>query len=265
MLKWIAQNKYKLMTFIIGLYLLADVLHHQGKSRVLLPKKFPVFRIDSTMPESNTILINTDKAWKKGINTMKQLNDLPAHTPGFECDVYFDTARNNFKVQHDARKGKSVYLNDLLNIYRQRNLTAGIWLDIKNLDDTNAAAVLQLLIQLRDSFKLENKILVESGRAHLLTPFSDSGFFTSYYTPMFNPYLISDEEIKKWVDSIAAVIQKSKLNALSGYYFQYPFLQHYFPGYPVLTWCDNDSFSVVNWLFKRKLTADKAVLIVLYP
>ena len=44
MLKLIAQNKYKLMAFIIGLYLVVDVLQHKGQTRVLFSKDFQIGR-----------------------------------------------------------------------------------------------------------------------------------------------------------------------------------------------------------------------------
>ena len=144
-------------------------------------------------------------------------------------------------------------------------MQASIWLDIKNMDDFNAASVLHSVIELRNKYYLQNKILVESGRADLLTAFSDSSFFTSYYVPFFNPYKINEQQIQFWADSIAYVISKYKINALSGYYFQCSFLNHYFPQYPVLTWVDNSSFSLVNFLFRRKINADKSIFIALKP
>ena len=53
MLKWIAQNKYKLMAFIIGLYLLVDVLQHKGQARVLFPKNFTEVKKEALLPQSN--------------------------------------------------------------------------------------------------------------------------------------------------------------------------------------------------------------------
>jgi len=153
----------------------------------------------------------------------------------------------------------------LLKEYKGRGLKASTWLDLKNLDDSNYNAAVSALTDLRNKYGLTNKLLVESNRADLLTAFSDSGFFTSYYTPMFNPYQVTDEEIKHWVDSLSSVISKSKVNALSGYYFQYPFLHHYFPNYPVLIWSANDRFSLVNWLFKKRIAGSKEVFIALYP
>jgi heptose-I-phosphate ethanolaminephosphotransferase len=184
---------------------------------------------------------------------------------GFECDVYFDTAARSFNVHHDPDKNMGYSLDNLLLSYQQKQLRASIWLDIKNLDDSNMGSVLRSLIDIRNKDKLQNKILVESGKADLLTAFSDSGFFTSYYVPFFNPYKISKDEMNLMADSIASIISKSKINALSGYYFQCSFLNHYFPQYPVLTWIDNADFSLVNFLFKRKINADKSIFIALKP
>jgi hypothetical protein len=267
MLKWIAQNKYKLMAFIIGLYLLADVLQHKGQTRVLFPKKFPAYYGDDRFPQSKSFSSrsNDNRIWIKGVNTKERFDGLDSDISGFECDVYFDTARHIFDVHHDADKSTGLSLDMLLNRYLERKMTNSIWLDFKNLGDANSKTALLSLIDIRNKYGLQNKLLVESGRADLLTAFSDSGFFTSYYAPMFNPYQINDAEIKFWVDSIASVIKNARINALSGYYFQYRFFQHYFPNYPVLTWADNDRFSLVNWYFKRKLYRDRTVLIALYP
>lgn len=265
MLKLIAQNKYKLMAFIIGLYLVVDVLQHKGQTRVLFSKNFPEFKMEALLPQSKSILINKDKNWKKGVNTKEQLNELNLDEAGFECDVYFDTATKSFDIHHDPNKSIGYSLDNLLQLYQQKKMQASIWLDIKNLNDLNAAMVMQSLIELRNKYYLQNKILLESGRADLLTKFSDSSFFTSYYVPFFNPYKINDQQTQLLADSIASVISKAKINALSGYYFQCGFLKYYFSKYPVLTWVDKAPFSLINFLFQKKIAADKSIFIVLKP
>jgi len=265
MLKWIAQNKYKVMAFIIGLYLVVDVLQHKGQARVLFPKEFPGSQYQVLPFQSMSDLTSEGKNWIKGVNLKEQLNRLDQDVAGFECDVYFDTTSKSFNVHHDKDKSIGYSLDELLQIYQQRNLQAGIWLDIKNLDQSNDAQALQNLLSLRDKYKLQNKILVESGHAEVLTSFCDSGFFTSYYVPFFNPYKISNDKLKVWADSIASVISNVKVDALSGYYFQSSFLNHYFPRYPVLTWVEKSSFSLVNFLFQKKIAADRSVFIVLKP
>jgi heptose-I-phosphate ethanolaminephosphotransferase len=265
MLKRIAKNKYKVMAIIICLYLLADVLQHKGQARVLFPKQFSESKIHQLQSQSKNKLINANKNWKKGVNTIERLNALDAETAGFECDVYFDTAAKIFDVHHDPGKSTGLSLEKLIEQYQQKKLTAGIWLDIKNLDESNSATALGFLIQLQQKYNLQNKILVESDRSNLLSAFSDNGFFTSYYVPFFNPYKISRSELQKWVDSTSTAISNAKVDALSGYYFQSSFLNHYFPRYPFLTWVDHSSCSLVNFLFQKKIAANNSIFIVLKP
>ncbi len=263
--KWIFKNKYKLMAFIIGMYIVVDVVQHKGQTRVLFPENFPTNKVYQKIPTSKNILINRGKNWKKAVNTIDKMNVLSEQQSGFECDVYFNIQKNSFEVHHDWDKPTGLGLEELFNQYKKRNLGASIWLDFKNLDDSNARQALDHLIQLKDKFGLHNKVLIESARADLLKSYTDSGFFTSYYTPMFNPYKLNDDKIKWWVDSLSFVIKNSKVNALSGYYFQYPFLHHYFPQYPILIWSANDRLSLITWLYQRKINGDKSVFIALYP
>ena len=94
LLKWIAQNKYKLIAFVIGLYLLIDLVQHKGLVRVLIPKKFPGHTNTVSLPKNNNTLINTGKEWVKAINTIALLNKLDKQSSGLECDVYFDADKN---------------------------------------------------------------------------------------------------------------------------------------------------------------------------
>jgi len=266
MLKWIAKNKYKLMPFIlIGLYLSVDVAMHKGLTRVLFPKKFHDYKIDNSYPKSKNVLINTNKEWKKAIDTKEQINTVDINASGIECDVYFDTTKKIFDVHHDPDKSIGLNFDTLLQLYTNRGLKASIWLDFKDLDEYNCKPAVTELVRLRDKYGLAGKILVESRRPELLAAFTDSGFFTSYYTPMFNPYRFNNDQVNYWVDSLTKAIQNSKVNAISGYYYQYDFLHHYFPNYPLITWADDDKWSFVNWLFKRKAARSKEVFIVLYP
>ncbi len=264
-LKWIVQNKYKLIAAVIGAYLLIDLVVHKGLVRVLVPKTFPVYKMQDSHPPNNNTLINTNKEWAKAINTIALMNKLEKESDGLECDVYFDRDKNGFDVHHDEDKSLGLNLNDLLQVYHGRGLHASVWLDFKNLDTANKSSSLTELIRLRKKYGLTDKVLVESSKPNLLKDFGDSGFFTAYYTPMFNPYLASDDAIGHWVDSLSGVINNSAVNALSGYYFQYPFLHQYFPSYPILIWSPNDKFSLVNWWYQRKIAADKTVFISLYP
>jgi hypothetical protein len=118
---------------------------------------------------------------------------------------------------------------------------------------------------MRKQFSLSSRMIVESSDAASLAPFCDSGFFTAYYIPYFNPYRIDEKELLKNIDSIAVQLSRHRVSALSGYYFQYPILKKFFPGYPVLTWTDNSNISLVSSFFNRYLEHENAIKVVLYP
>lgn len=265
MLNWAARNKYKLILAILCLYLLLDGILHKGMVRVMLPASYPAHALQQPYKGDKSKLLVGDKQWVQAVNTLDRLNRLPANAAGLECDIYFNSAKNLFEVHHDPGKSTGPDLSTWLQTYQQRKMSASLWLDFKNLDAGNQVMALAELSRLRRVSGLSKKILVESSEATLLTAFSDSGFFTSYYTPLFNPYLAGDAEKKQWADSIAAVLGRCRVDALSGYYFQYPFLQHYFSNYPVLTWAVEDRWSLAAALFRRKLQADSSVFILLYP
>jgi hypothetical protein len=265
LLNWLLRNKYRLLIFIIGLLLLADAFLHKGLVRVLLTKKFPDFTVSTKKPRQNILLINDNKEWKKAVNTIDLMNKVDIKTSGLECDIYFDTIKKMFDVHHNIDNSIGLNFENLLQVYSNRGLHASIWMDFKNLNEFNFESALTELIKLRDKYHLNNKVLVESYRVDLLKHFSDKNFFTSYYTPYFNPYLISTDSMLHWVNELTATINNSDVNAISGYYFQYPFLHKYFPNYPILIWSPNDKMSIVNRVFKKKIMNSPEVFISLYP
>lgn len=264
-IKQIFRNKYTVLVFIFMLVLLTDAILHKGLVRVLIKKNFPKVKIDVIEPSQKAILINTNKEWVKAVNTKELMNKVDSNSSGLEFDIYFDSSKKIFDVHHDVNASISLNFDDLLQVYKNRKLTASVWIDFKNLNNFNCLPALNELMRLRNEYNLKNKILVESYRIDLLEHYTDSGFFTSYYTPSFNPYLIDQDSIKSLVNQLSTVISKSKVSALSGYYFQYPFLHKYFPQFPILIWSPNDKWSVINLLYKAKIKDSKEIFISLYP
>jgi hypothetical protein len=76
---------------------------------------------------------------------------------------------------------------------------------------------------------------------------------------------MSEKELMLTVDEIATQLAAHKVSALSGYYFQYPFLKKYFPDYPILTWTEGSAISIVANYFNSNLLNDPQVAVVLFP
>lgn len=258
-------NKYTVSVLILLLCLGADIVLHKGMSRVILPESFTTERTAAIYATCNQLLVVKDKKWIKGVNTIAGLQALDTGLAGFETDVYFDTDKNDFLVYHDSAVISDQSLQGILQLYQSRSMTGSVWLDFKNLSPANVSKSLQHVVALRRKYALKHKIIIESSMPELLQPFCDSGFFTSYYVPFFNPYQIQEKELILAIDSISAQLKKYNVSALSGYYFQYPLLKKYFPKYPVLTWTDKSGISLVSNSFNRSLLNDSHVKVVLFP
>lgn len=258
------KNKYKLLLFVFAFMLLLDMFLHKGLVRFLIPKQFTKYAIENIKPLANNGFINTNKNWIKAVNTPEKMNLITPENSGIELDIYYDTLKNIFDVHHDLYNSVGQNFEDLLIIYKRKNLQASLWIDFKNANEANVIRALENLKKLREKFNLKNKILVESSYPNLLKPFSDNQFYTSYYTPYFNPYLATDKENKIYLDTIATLLKKYPVHALSGYYFQMPFLHQYFANFPILIWSPNDKYSLVNKLYKGKINSDSNVFISLY-
>ncbi len=258
-------NKYTLSLLILLLCLGVDIILHKGMSRVMLPKSFTINRSPQIIARCDNPLIISHKRWKKAVNTAQKMELVDADAAGLEMDVYFDTVKNVLQTYHDSSELKRPFVEDVLNVYQARRLTASIWLDFKNLTPANEKKSLAYISLLRQRYQLQHKLIIESHVPQSLSAFCDSGFFTSYYTPFFNPYQLTEKEISQAIDTIAVNLKKYPASALSGYYFQYPLLKKFFPNYPILIWAETDRFSFVSTVFNHSIANDPDVKIVLYP
>lgn len=258
-------NKYTLPLFILLLCLFTDIVLHKGMSRVILPKSFTDKRGVQKFRRCEQPLVNNGKKWVKAVNTIQKIRQLNTDVPGFEMDVYFDTTKNYLEVYHDSSEERYPRIEEILEVYKQRKLSCSIWLDFKNLSGKNEKKSLKYILHLRKEYSLQNKLIVECMLPQYLQSFCDSGFFTSYYVPFFNPYQLTENELLQTIDTIALNLKKYPVAAISGYYFQYPFLKKFFPEYPVLTWTQKSNYSLVSNIFNRLLVNDDHTGIVLYP
>ncbi|MEX1203450.1 MAG: DUF2181 domain-containing protein [Ferruginibacter sp.] len=249
------------MLIVVGV----DIVLHKGMSRVMLPASFTKQRSASTFETCKQSLISKHKKWIKGVNTVAQLQQLDSNTAGVEMDVYFDTLFNTLFVYHDSSNISTLKIESLLDLWTSKKMKGSIWLDFKNLSAFNKSSSLLYLSKIRDKYQLANKIIIEASNPATLDIFCLKGFFTSYYVPYFNPYNLTESELLGMVDEISALLAVNKVSALSGYYFQYPFLKKYFPEYSFLTWTDKSAISLVANIFNNGLLSDPKVSIVLFP
>ncbi len=206
-IKGILANKYTLPLLFLLALLITDVLLHKGMTRLMLPlSTFPETK-ETNLARCERPLLTTGKNWSQGINTIGKIKQLEKGVEGFEMDVYFDTSKNCLEVYHDSSRYSSLKITSILDIYKSRQLTASVWLDFKNLSASNVGPALHYISGLRKIYGLNNKLIIESSAVEWLQAFCDSGFFTSYYVPFFNPYLLSDFDLKVQLDTIHDILK----------------------------------------------------------
>jgi len=258
-------NKYSFSILILLALLVLDVTLHRGITRVMIPSDFTNKRQPLHINACNNPLHSGNKNWVKAINNVTRLNELPHDVSGIEIDVYYDTFANTFYAYHDSANISQVTIETLLAQKKKILPEASVWFDFKNLKAFNQQQALNKLNQLRDSFSLSEKCIVESSNAQALEPFCRAGYFTSYYVPFYNPYQGDEKQTIQFIDSIKSQISAFPSSALSGYYFQYPLLKKFFPNYPLLIWADHSNISVVGFVFNKQVQHDSSIRVFLTP
>lgn len=263
--KGLLTNKYTLSALILLAIVVGDVIIHRGISRVMLPASFTSQRHPVTDYLRCRQTVEYGTHWAKAINNLAIADHLDSSINGIEMDVYFDARQKIFFAYHDSVHLSNIRVEDILTRLQHKDKSFTYWFDFKNLDSLNEAMALQALLSIKNKYQLEHKVIIESAQIHCLQSFCDAGFFTSYYVPFFNPYTEDEPAIIQYIDSIAHQIKKYKVSALSGYYFQMPLFEKFFPGMPLLTWADNSNYSIIGLAFKHQLQKDAEIKIVLYP
>ncbi|MCO6496762.1 MAG: hypothetical protein J5I50_03770 [Chitinophagaceae bacterium] len=262
------KQKYRInwkiiLPVMLLIYLFTDILIHKGQFRFLLPASFNSHILSDSLLRCEATVENKSIIWAKGVNTISAIDRLGDEAGGMEIDVYFDTSSNNFYVYHDSSSISKTTLRDILDVYRKKELDFSVWLDFKNLNAVNCDPALKYLLEIKDEYHLQNKMIIESSEISLLRPFCEKNFYTVFYLPFFNPYLMNKKELNILAEKINSELKQNQVSAISGYYFQIPFIKKNFEHYALLTWISESRFSVVSWLFTHKITSDKNVKIVL--
>lgn len=126
------------------------------------------------------------KVYPHRVNTIGKLSDvLYSGCTSFEVDVIFkqDDGSPYFEIGHDNGSLSGIRLEDFL-IKLKASTIDKIWLDIKNLEESNFTALKKRLVELDVMYDLHSNVIVES--TSTLTDFSDLrdlGIHTSFYIP----------------------------------------------------------------------------------
>lgn len=166
------------------------------------------------------------KVWAHRVNSIEKLNYTQKFYQGIEFDLVYDSISNTFDVNHPP--SPSIALN--LDIYfsKIKNKDLKLWLDFKNLSETNAKKSAEILASLTKKHALNNEnILVESTEMHNLQSFKTLGFKTSFYLPQL--FGLADEsKLLPTIDSIKKLLVKYPTTGISSNANAYELLKKHF-------------------------------------
>lgn len=169
------------------------------------------------------------KVWAHRVNSIEKLNYSQKFYQGVELDLVFDFATKTFDVNHPPANSIDLNLDTYFSNIKDKQLM--LWLDFKNLSETNAEISSVILDQLakKHSLKKEN-ILVESTGIHNLQVFKNKGFKTSFYLPQLIN-LTKERNLEQRIDSIKQLLIKYPTTGVS---------------------CNVNAYDVVNLYFKEE-------------
>ncbi|MCB0509862.1 MAG: hypothetical protein KDC82_03790 [Bacteroidetes bacterium] len=175
------------------------------------------------------------KIWLHRCNNLALLDFAASRYSGIEVDVVYYDDLEVLEVNHPPDERSHLFLDDYLILLREGEFQM-IWLDLKNLEDSNAKRISLFLASLCEEYQVNSRnIIVESPRADLLDLFSNLDFRTSFYLP-YGWHTKSLEEQNEILESIEVMHKASKTDFLSLDYHEYPQIREYFPNDSLLVW-----------------------------
>lgn len=135
-------------------------------------------RIEKARPELQGAI------WAHRVNTLGKMMEAARLFPGAEMDVFYDALTGALTVNHPPDPPSGLRLDDLLAYANRLNPELALWLDLKNLDEANAARVLEELNRLDARHAIRRRALVETvNTGPASAALRKAGYLSSYYLP----------------------------------------------------------------------------------
>lgn len=195
------------------------------------------------------------KVWAHRVDSYERFTFLSKSFSGFEVDLVYDSEKDILDVGHPP--AASIGLSFERYLKDQAGRDKYFWLDVKNLDSTNAVKILTLLEKLDGLYQIKNRIIIESGYIAGLAKIAAAGYFTSFYydTNLYEAFLKTAP--RKLTDSVFSTIDAVSMDVLS-----YDTLLKRFPAKPRLTWALSSRYYLSDSMFSR-LDKDDQLLVYL--
>jgi hypothetical protein len=248
-----ARRKLVVLVAVLCLYLaLWGVTIHRAEKEFDTPVQGQVFA-DIAFADFEL----SGKRFLFRVNSFFRLYTNIGDYDGYEMDVIFKDGK--LLIGHDPEDLTDLSFEDMLNQFPP-DQQPDFWLDLKNLDATNQAAVSARLEYLIQQYGLRNRLIVESRNVAALSRMRDKGFYTSYYLPFSRRRPPSEAGAVE----LAKTLRQYPVDAVSSFGELLPFMEHHFPNVPFLMWWSAPLHSLfyTGWIDERLMRKPQVKVLI---
>lgn len=176
-----------------------------------------------------------DKLWLYRCNSIEKFVEQRSDYPNIEIDLVL-REDGHFDVTHDVPVTFGLPLD---SFFAHPENSGKMWLDIKNITDTNSRVALSELNRLTLLYGVsKERLIVESSNWQQLSLFTDAGYYTSYYFPVGDPSKLSLSERNSAIEELQRVASEGNFRAVSFPSWWYESVSKAIPStnHDLLTW-----------------------------
>lgn len=251
----------KYLLVLLSAVLIVGIFNYDKMTAKIL-KRLPN-KIDNALAEE--FLPNT--FWLHRVNSVEKQKEFSSKYAGLEFDIIFHSKEMAFENSHDLDNLEKFNFEKQLEVYRDLKKQNGMWLDFKNLTESNKKDSLFVLEGLLNKYNVDkSKIWVESSNWQALNIFKTAGFKTSYYFPYYNFAKMSGEEIEAAKKKTERIARSGYVDAISFYGGYYNFINtlELPPRIVLLSWLNGQEWLEVLALRKyADIRNDKRIKVIL--
>ncbi len=203
----------------------------------------------------------SSKFWAHKANSIEVAQQRKQLFKGMELDLVYSSYQNELFVGHefyDTLKGLtfSQWMAALDNPASNH-----FWLDVKNLDTTNAEAISNLILNVTQPYHITDQVLVENPSHEALKTVKAKGLPVLLWVD--NLYWWDNKDTAYWRQLTEQHIQELHPNGLSCEYVLHPLLTESFPNENIYYWHTPCDKTPENMAFDKKLAKEKNIKVIL--
>ena len=203
----------------------------------------------------------TNKFWAHKANDIEVAKQKRQLFKGLEVDSVYSAYQNELFVGHEFRdtlKGLT-FSQWMAALGRPRSTR--FWLDVKNLDTTNAEQISQLIRKVTDKYHIRRHVLVENQSHQALKIVKEHKLPVLLWVD--NLYWIFPHDTVAWLKTTQEHVNELCPNGLSCEYRLYPLLNSSFPENDIYYWHTPCDKTPENVEFDKMLAKEQNIKVIL--